>query len=183
MYGQLIQQSIQEAVTRQRDGRNISLLPSSQSAKKAESRPLSRGHPTSKVYLHLSCRNLRKKDQLSNLNPMVVVSLQKKDGGTTRYDELGRTEVVKNSFSPDFSTVVEVDFYKDVLQRLLFEVYDVESPSAKLRDKDFVGRTIIPLAKIVEENSCKKALETKCGLEIAGDIIISVNNNFSQHRK
>ena len=182
MYMQTVQQSMQGIIHQQQEG-NITLpYPpvsggvhniSPQRHAAAHGRPST--NPTSTVVLNLACRNLANKDVLSKSDPLVVVSLEKRTGNSSKYEEIGRTEVVENNLNPDFTTAIKVPYYFEELQRLKFEVYDSDSSSDKLSRHDFLGRAVCSLGSIMGE-SCgryEKDLETKSGTGGAGKIIVT----------
>ena len=138
-------------------------------------------NPTSKVLLNLACRNLPNKDVLSKSDPLVVVSLEKRFGNSSKYEEIGRTEVVKNNLDPDFTTAIKIDYFFEELQRLKLEVYDSDSSSNKLSSHDFLGKTVCSLGSIMGE-SCgrfEKDLETMNGGGGVGKIIIAAEEMSS----
>ncbi|KAK7850104.1 protein bonzai 1 [Quercus suber] len=57
-------------------------------------------------------------------DPMAVVYAKKRDG---KLEELGRTEVVLNSLNPAWIEKVTVAFQFEIVQPLVFHVYDVDS--------------------------------------------------------
>lgn len=187
MYGNLIQQSIQQ--TQKREG--IVNAPVSPPYSREDEGANSQGLvvrcpgaaksqiPKSHLILQLACRSLPNKSLFSKPNPMVVVSLQRKTEKTTRYVEIGRTEVAKHRLNPDFQAIITIEHNGDASQKLLFEVYNVDLHSQTLRDQDFIGRTIGSVANLVADRSgmCEKELESKCGLGGVGRIIISLKES------
>ena len=181
MYQQIVQQSMQEAHYRHREG-NVNLpYPPAHSGvhnmlpptRAALARPPA--NPTSTVLLNLACRNLVNMDVFSKSDPMVVVLIEKRSGNSSIYEEIGRTEIIKNNLNPDFTTPIKVAYYFEELQRLKFEVYDSDSSSANLNKHDFIGRAVCSLGSIMGE-SCgryEKDLEKKSGAGVAGKIIIA----------
>lgn len=77
--------------------------------------------------------------------------------------EIGRTERIKNSLNPQWSTKMRVNYYFESKQLLRFNLcvkhfennlqpifrYDIDSNSAQLSDHDFLGRCECELADIV----------------------------------
>ena len=190
MYEQVIQQSMQEAISRHDQGMHLGYpMPNASVPSYANSPYNDAAHfgagptmqPTSKVMLHLACRNLKDTDVLSTSDPMVVVSIEKRNGKSSKYFELGRTEVVQDCLNPDFITAISLDYHFEELQRLQFEVYDSDSASAKLSEHDFLGRAVCTLGSIMGENSGRyqKDLETKSGQGGVGKILITAEEESS----
>lgn len=178
MYTQSIQQAIQQSVSKkQEDEIHNSSASCEDPSALIHGRQLSSNHPTPipKVILRIGCRKLANRSLFSKPEPVVIVSLQRKCKTSTRYEEIGRTEVAKGSVNPDFDTTILVPYFKGEMQKLMFEVYDVESRSEEPREQDLIGRTICSLQSLVGEgsNKCEKALETKSGVEGEGSIIIA----------
>jgi len=131
--------------------------------------------PTSTVMLNIACRNLANKDVVSKSDPICVVSIEKRMGNTSKYEEVGRTEVIRNNLNPDFAKAISISYYFEEVQRLQFEVYDSDSSSSNLSKHDFLGRTVCTLGSIMGE-SCgryEKDLESASGTGGAGKIIVA----------
>lgn len=88
----------------------------------------------SQVELFLSCANLPKLDRMSNTDAFVVVYLSGPGGAAGR--EIGRTEIVKDSTSPEFTTQFKLDYHFEEVQNLRFDVYD----SGEQRPREANGR-------------------------------------------
>ncbi|XP_062143748.1 protein BONZAI 3-like isoform X1 [Alnus glutinosa] len=119
----------------------------------------SRGlHPLfTQIELSLSASNLIDRDFTSKSDPMAVVYAKKIDG---KLEELGRTEVVLNSLHPKWIEKVTVAFQFEIVQPLVFHVYDVDSKyhnipvkTLKLKDQDFLGEATCVLSEIVTKQS------------------------------
>ncbi|XP_062143746.1 protein BONZAI 3 isoform X5 [Alnus glutinosa] len=113
----------------------------------------SRGlHPLfTQIELSLSASNLIDRDFTSKSDPMAVVYAKKIDG---KLEELGRTEVVLNSLHPKWIEKVTVAFQFEIVQPLVFHVYDVDSKyhnipvkTLKLKDQDFLGEATCVLSE------------------------------------
>ncbi|EYU24526.1 hypothetical protein MIMGU_mgv1a0035682mg, partial [Erythranthe guttata] len=78
----------------------------------------------SQIELSLSAENLRDRDVLSKSDPMVVLYMKGSDGSL---QELGRTEVVLNSLSPKWIRKYMVTYQFEMVQNLVFRVYDVDT--------------------------------------------------------
>ncbi|RDD40595.1 Copine-8 [Trichoplax sp. H2] len=112
----------------------------------AASIPLSTAVPASEVSINVACRNLMDKDVFSKSDPMAVLYVQDIN---QQYRELGRTESIKDSLNPSFVKSFVMPYLFEECQRLRFEIYDVDSASAKLDRHDFLGRLDCTLAEIL----------------------------------
>ncbi|KAJ9682159.1 hypothetical protein PVL29_018174 [Vitis rotundifolia] len=93
--------------------------------------------------LSLSGSRLRDRDIISKSDPMVVVYTKKRDG---TLEELGRTEVIMNSLDPAWIKKITVAYHFEIVQPLIFHVYDVDTKyynlpvkTLKLNDQEFLG--------------------------------------------
>ncbi|XP_075640114.1 protein BONZAI 3-like [Castanea sativa] len=109
------------------------------------------------IELSLSASNLLDRDITSKSDPMVVVYAKKRDG---KLEELGRTEVVLNSLNPAWIEKVTVAFQFEIVQPLVFHVYDVDSKyynvpvkTLKLNDQEFLGEATCVLSEIVTKQT------------------------------
>ncbi|XP_050276699.1 protein BONZAI 3-like isoform X1 [Quercus robur] len=109
------------------------------------------------IELSLSASNLLDRDITSKSDPMAVVYAKKRDG---KLEELGRTEVVLNSLNPAWIEKVTVAFQFEIVQPLVFHVYDVDSKyhnvpvkTLKLNDQEFLGEAICVLSEIVAKQT------------------------------
>ncbi|KAG6646481.1 hypothetical protein I3843_07G011300 [Carya illinoinensis] len=109
------------------------------------------------IELSLSAFNLCDRDITSKSDPMAVVYAKKIDG---KLDELGRTEVVLNSLNPTWIEKVTVAFHFEIMQPLVFHVYDIDTKyynvpvkTLKLEDQDFLGEATCVLSEIVTKQS------------------------------
>ncbi|KAL4601858.1 hypothetical protein ACB092_10G012400 [Castanea dentata] len=109
------------------------------------------------IELSLSASNLLDRDITSKSDPMVVVYARKRDG---KLEELGRTEVVLNSLNPAWIEKVTVAFQFEIVQPLVFHVYDVDSKyynvpvkTLKLNDQEFLGEATCVLSEIVTKQT------------------------------
>lgn len=122
--------------------------------------------------LSLSASNLRDRDILSKSDPMAVVYTKKQDGS---FEELGRTEVILNSLEPLWITKQRIIYYFEILQPLLFRVYDVDSkfhnvPAKMLRldEQQFLGEAECFLSEIVTKPGGILTLPLRQGTEHKG---------------
>ena len=113
--------------------------------------PGTAGVANSMVELSISARNLLDCDITSKSDPMCAV-FTKPFGEPTNsknWQELVRTERIKNSLNPDFTKKVQISYCFEEQQHLKFEIYDVDSQSTRLSDHDFLGSVETTLGKIV----------------------------------
>ncbi|GKC06519.1 protein BONZAI 3 isoform X1, partial [Tanacetum coccineum] len=110
-----------------------------------------------RIELSLSGSKLRDRDILSKSDPMAVVYAKKKNG---TLEELGRTEVIMNNLDPMWIQKISVAFQFEIVQPLVFQVYDVDSKyhnmSTKMLDlkgQDFVGEATCALSEIMTQRS------------------------------
>ncbi|KAJ4814698.1 hypothetical protein LUZ62_027264 [Rhynchospora pubera] len=122
----------------------------------------SRGAPFSQIQLSLSASNLRDRDMLSKSDPMAIVYLKKRDG---TLEEIGRTEVILNSLSPSWVAKINVNYQFEVVQPLVFQIYDVDSQfhnvsekMLKLEEQQFLGEATCLLSEVVTKATKTLAL-------------------------
>ncbi|KAK0410431.1 hypothetical protein QR680_005129 [Steinernema hermaphroditum] len=81
--------------------------------------------------------------------------------------EVGRTECVMNNLNPEWAKTILVDYFFEEVQKVRFEVYDVDSKSNNLKDHDFIGAAETSLGEIVGSPGSTKWLTLqgsgKCG--------------------
>ncbi|KAK7881385.1 hypothetical protein WMY93_029794 [Mugilogobius chulae] len=80
-----------------------------------------------KVSLNVSCENLMDMDAFSKSDPLCVLYVSTSGA---QWCEIGRTEKIMNCLNPKFSKSFMVDYYFEMVQRLKFEVYDIDSEMA-----------------------------------------------------
>ncbi|CAN1242117.1 Protein BONZAI 2 [Linum perenne] len=78
----------------------------------------------SQIELSFSATNLRDRDMISKSDPMVVVYTKGRDGALT---EAFRTEVILNSLNPSWIAKCTVTFQFEIVQTLVFRVYDIDT--------------------------------------------------------
>ncbi|XP_077865156.1 copine-8-like [Saccoglossus kowalevskii] len=110
-------------------------------------RPGGASVPATKVEISVSCRNLLDKDVMSKSDPMCVMYTTQL--GSTNFAEYERTEQIQNTLNPDFVHKFIVNYYFEELQKLKFELYDVDSPKQRLGAHDFLGRIECTLGEIL----------------------------------
>ncbi|XP_026458530.1 protein BONZAI 3-like [Papaver somniferum] len=92
--------------------------------------------------LSLSAKQLRNMDVFSKSDPMAVVYAKRSDGNL---EEIGRTEVIMNSLDPAWITKISIAYQFEIVQPLVFRVYDVDTkyhnifPFDKLKIQKSVG--------------------------------------------
>ncbi|KAL4582912.1 hypothetical protein LXL04_007473 [Taraxacum kok-saghyz] len=106
-----------------------------------------------RIELSLSASSLCDRDLMSKSDPMAVVYAKKRDG---TLEELGRTEVIMNSLNPMWIQKIDVLFHFEIVQPLIFHVYDVDSKyhnlptkMLKLNEQDFLGEANCVLSEIM----------------------------------
>ncbi|XP_024195065.1 protein BONZAI 3 isoform X1 [Rosa chinensis] len=112
--------------------------------------------------LSLSATNLLDRDIMSKSDPMVVVYVKKGHG---KLEELGRTEVILNSLNPVWIEKITVSYQFEVVQPLIFHIYDVDTKyhnvnvkTLKLEDQEFLGEGSCVLSEIVTKQSRRLTL-------------------------
>ncbi|XP_074539416.1 copine-4 [Halichoeres trimaculatus] len=107
-----------------------------------------------KVELRLTCKGISDRDALSKPDPCVVIKM--KSHG--QWMEVDRTEVIRSCVNPSYSKVFNLDFYFEEVQRLRFELYDINSSHNGLKTADFLGSVECTLGQIVHQRKLSKAL-------------------------
>uniref|UniRef100_A0A8C8DWC8 Copine-3 n=1 Tax=Oryzias sinensis TaxID=183150 RepID=A0A8C8DWC8_9TELE len=98
-----------------------------------------------KVALSISCDNLLDKDAFSKSDPMCVVFM---NTSGSYWSEIGRTEKIQNCLNPTFSKSITLDYYFEMVQKLRFEVYDIDSEDCSLQTADFLGQLECTLGQV-----------------------------------
>lgn len=62
--------------------------------------------------------------------------------------QIGRTEKIQNCLNPSFSKTFTVDYYFEMVQKLRFELYDIDSDTCSLQDADFLGELECTLGQV-----------------------------------
>ncbi|CAJ1061231.1 copine-4 isoform X1 [Xyrichtys novacula] len=107
-----------------------------------------------KVELRLTCKGILDRDTLSKPDPYVVIKMQSHG----QWVEVDRTEVIRSSVNPSYSKVFNLDFYFEEVQRLRFELYDINSSYNGLKAALFLGSVECTLGQIVHQRKLSKAL-------------------------
>ncbi|KAE9610179.1 hypothetical protein Lal_00006379 [Lupinus albus] len=107
----------------------------------------------SQIELSFSASALRDRDVLSKSDPIMVLYARGKNGVL---EELGRTEVILNSLNPAWITKHAIVYHFEVVQVLLFRVYDVDTQfhnanvkMLKLEEQQFLGEATCALSEII----------------------------------
>ncbi|GAB4855482.1 Protein BONZAI 3 [Ancistrocladus abbreviatus] len=125
--------------------------------------------------LSLSAAKLPDLDIMSKSDPMAVVYSKKQDG---TLEELGRTEVIMNILDPVWIEKISVTYQFEVVQPLVFRVYDVDTKyhnrsvkAIKLSNQDFLGEATCVLSEIITKqnrsltlNLCNKKWHGRQGI-------------------
>ncbi|XP_028288405.1 copine-3-like isoform X2 [Parambassis ranga] len=111
-----------------------------------------------KVALSISCENLLDMDTFSKSDPLCLVLM---NTSGTHWSEIGRTETIQNCLNPTFSKSFVVDYYFEVVQKLRFEVYDIDDDDCTLQDADFLGLMECTLGQIVSSRKLTRPLVMK----------------------
>ncbi|XP_069007456.1 copine-3-like isoform X1 [Embiotoca jacksoni] len=111
-----------------------------------------------KVALSISCENLLDMDTFSKSDPVCVLLV---NSSGPHWSEIGRTEKIQNCLSPKFSQTLVLDYYFEMVQKLRFEVHDIDSASHSLQEADFLGELECTLGQIVSSKKLTKPLVMK----------------------
>ncbi|XP_076617445.1 copine-3-like isoform X2 [Chaetodon auriga] len=111
-----------------------------------------------KVCLSISCENLLDMDTFSKSDPLCVLLM---NSSGPHWCEIGRTEKIKNCLNPKFSKTFVIDYYFEMVQKLRFELYDIDSDNCSLQDADFLGELECTLGQIVSSRKLTRPLVMK----------------------
>lgn len=128
--------------------------------------------PVTKVEISVSCRKLKQKDLLSKSDPMCVLFMRHYE--TAPWQEIGRTEMIRDTIDPDFVNKFLVDYYFEERQHLMFKVYDVDSKSVNLEDHDFLGQVTSTLGELVAYQGRQVKLQLTGLSGDCGSILLTV---------
>lgn len=62
--------------------------------------------------------------------------------------QVARTEKVQNCLSPKFAKKFVIDYYFEMVQKLIFGLYDIDNKTVDLSDDDFLGQLEITLGQV-----------------------------------
>uniref|UniRef100_A0A453NTV0 C2 domain-containing protein n=1 Tax=Aegilops tauschii subsp. strangulata TaxID=200361 RepID=A0A453NTV0_AEGTS len=106
--------------------------------------------------LSLSASNLGDQEYFFKSNPIVVV-YSSNDGAL---EEIGRTEVIVNSSSPSWNAKIILQYQFEVLQPLVFHIYDIDpqfhevgEKMLKLEEQQFLGEAICNLSDVITKQN------------------------------
>lgn len=111
---------------------------------------------STQIELSLSASNLGDQEYFFKSNPIVVV-YSSNDGAL---EEIGRTEVIVNSSSPSWNAKIILQYQFEVLQPLVFHIYDIDpqfhdvsEKMLKLEEQQFLGEAICNLSDVVTKQN------------------------------
>uniref|UniRef100_A0A3Q3R168 C2 domain-containing protein n=1 Tax=Monopterus albus TaxID=43700 RepID=A0A3Q3R168_MONAL len=110
---------------------------------------------TTKVELQISCDNLLDRDTFSKSDPLCVLFMS---SSGSHWCEIGRTEKIQNCLNPKFSKTFVIDYYFEMVQKMKFSVYDIDSANCSLHDADFLGEMECTLGQIVSSRKLTRPL-------------------------
>ncbi|XP_076811044.1 copine-3-like [Clavelina lepadiformis] len=132
-----------------------------------------------RIELRFSCNNLLPADVMSPPDPIIVVKQRDNFG---KFHEIGRTEKIKNTYNPTFSTPVEIDYCFEEIQCLKFAVYDIDNDSPALDDDDGLGKAILTLGQVVSTRELTSKLSKQnpsakepCTITISATEVTDIN--------
>uniref|UniRef100_A0A8C9W1I4 Copine III n=1 Tax=Scleropages formosus TaxID=113540 RepID=A0A8C9W1I4_SCLFO len=111
-----------------------------------------------KVELTVSCENLLDMDIGSKSDPLCVLLM---NSSGSQWFEVARTERVQNCLSPKFAKKFVVDYYFELVQKLMFRIYDIDNKTVDLSDDDFLGELECTLGQIVSSQKLTRPLVLK----------------------
>lgn len=122
------------------------------------------------VSLELSAQNVRDKDLLSKSDPCAVVFVRVGPAvpgpGAARpahraggWQEIGRTEQIKNDLNPRWSTRIKLDYHFEQEQRIRIAIYDIDSRSKDLGVHDALGEVETTLGNVVSSSPWTERLK------------------------
>ncbi|PSS10169.1 Protein BONZAI like [Actinidia chinensis var. chinensis] len=121
-------------------------------------------------------------------DPLAVIYAKKKNGSL---EELGRTEVIMNCLDPTWIEKINVAYQFEMLQPLVFHVYDVDTKyhnlpvkTLKLKDQEFLGEASCVLSEIVTKQSRSLTLNLQnknglSGLKSLGTLTVHAEETFA----
>ncbi|XP_036414538.1 copine-4 [Colossoma macropomum] len=107
-----------------------------------------------KVELRVACKGISDRDALSKPDPCVVIKMQSHG----QWLEVDRTEVIRSCINPTFSKVFTLDYYFEEVQRLRYELYDMNSSHNGMREVDCLGAMECTLGQIVSQRKLCRVL-------------------------
>lgn len=119
------------------------------------------GLPPTALGIHVQCRNLPKKDKLSQSDPFVVLTycleppasrnkVPPRLPSIAHETEIGRTEVLLDSPNPEFVTPFKVDYLFEEEQLFCVRVYDEDAKNNRdLKKHDYLGGMYFKLGQLM----------------------------------
>jgi Copine/C2 domain len=114
------------------------------------------------LQLEMSADGLKGKDMMSKSDPCCVVEIWENE----KWQVVGKTETLKNTHKPHWSTRVKVAYVFEQLQTMRFRVMDVDT--GMLRSDDVLGFVCAPLADVIRAGGIAFPLEKHPKKKIAG---------------
>eukprot|EP00004_Rigifila_ramosa_P020703 TRINITY_DN540_c0_g1_i1.p1 TRINITY_DN540_c0_g1~~TRINITY_DN540_c0_g1_i1.p1 ORF type:complete len:566 (-),score=171.68 TRINITY_DN540_c0_g1_i1:15-1691(-) len=121
------------------------------------------------ISMSFACRELVNMDLMSKSDPMIVVSLK---DAKDKWQEIGRTEMIKDNLNPVFQRQVTTKFYFEKVQKIRVQVFDVDNESARLADQDFLGETFFALNELFGAKGNKFVLTLKKDQRARGKVLV-----------
>ncbi|KAJ7957170.1 Protein BONZAI like [Quillaja saponaria] len=128
----------------------------------------------SQIELSFSASGLRDRDVTSKSDPMMILYTKGRNGAL---EEVGRTEVILNSLDPKWITKHTLTYHFEVVQILVFRVYDVDSQfhnvevkTLKLDEQQFLGEATCALTEIITKSNRSLTLDLVYREESTGPI-------------
>ncbi|QQP57585.1 Copine VIII, partial [Caligus rogercresseyi] len=112
--------------------------------------------PSTTVELAIKCKEIMNKDMMSKSDPICLV---KQKTGVNKFEELGRTEQLKDNLSPEFMKKIVIPYNFEERQELRFELWDVDKPDKKVEDQKLLGYVDVSLGKIVNARGIEAKIE------------------------
>lgn len=117
-------------------------------------------HLATKVELTIWCENLKDMDVFSKSDPLCALYI---NTSGSHWHEFGRTEMILNCLNPKFAKKFVIDYYFEMVQKLKFCVYDIDSSTYDLSYHDFLGEMECTLGQIVSNRQMTRPLLLKNG--------------------
>lgn len=99
--------------------------------------------------------------------------------------QVARTEKVQNCLNPKFAKKFVIDYYFEMVQKLIFGIYDIDNKTVDLSDDDFLGQLEITLGQVGHDQRWE-VTKYKCTVTVPKDtfrvsvvyLIISLSDDF-----
>lgn len=83
---------------------------------------------------------------------------------------------MKNNHNPEFATKMKLDYYFEQVQKVRFDIYDVDNRTATMKDDDFLGTMEWTLGQVVASSPFTKPLLKKNGQKMRNSTITVCDN-------